>query len=193
MATVNSYTEIMPTPDRTSLDQIVSAACDLLETEGLAGLTMQAVAQRVGVRPPSLYKRVQNRDQLIRLVAEATLTEFASRLGPSPSFVEIATNFRKFGHERPVAFQLVLIPGAGIPLAESQYGAAAVEPILRVARELAGEEQSLEAARTLTAWAVGFITMELNGSFRLGGNVDDAWEYGLTTIVAAISAGTGTK
>jgi AcrR family transcriptional regulator len=188
MATVNSYTEIMPTPDRTSLDQIVSAACDLLETEGLAGLTMQAVAQRVGVRPPSLYKRVQNRDQLIRLVAEATLTEFASRLGPSASFVDIATNFRKIGQERPVAFQLVMIPGAGIPLAESQYGAAAVEPILRVARELAGEEQSLEAARTLTAWAAGFITMELNGSFRLGGNVDDAWEYGLKTIVAAITA-----
>ena len=45
---VNSYTEIMPTPDRTSLDAIVSAARDLLEQEGLGGLTMQAVATRVG-------------------------------------------------------------------------------------------------------------------------------------------------
>lgn len=50
-------------------------ARDLLEKDGLAGLTMQAVAHRVGVRAPSLYKRVQSRDRLIQLVAEATLTE----------------------------------------------------------------------------------------------------------------------
>ena len=48
MATVNSYTGRMPTPDRTSLDEIVDAARDILEHDGLAGLTMQAVAQRVG-------------------------------------------------------------------------------------------------------------------------------------------------
>ena len=72
---VNSYTLNMPTPERTSVDEIVSAARDLLEKDGLAGLTMQAVAHRVGVRAPSLYKRVQSRDRLIQLVAEATLTE----------------------------------------------------------------------------------------------------------------------
>lgn len=33
--------------------------------------------------------------------------------------------------------------------------AAASEPILRVARELAGEEHILEIARTFTAWATG--------------------------------------
>jgi AcrR family transcriptional regulator len=188
MATVNSYTEFMPTPDRTSLDAIVAAACDLLEKEGLSGLTMQAVADRVGVRAPSLYKRVQSRDKLIQLVAEATLTEFAGRLDSSASLIEIANSFRALGRERPVAFQLVMMPGAGIPVADKEFGAAATEPILRVARELAGDDQALEAARTLTAWAAGFISMELNGGFRLGGNVDDAWQFGLTKIIDAITA-----
>ena len=59
MATVNSYTGIMPTPDKTSLDAIVLAARDLLEEDGLGGLTMQAVAHRVGVRAPPLYMRVR--------------------------------------------------------------------------------------------------------------------------------------
>lgn len=183
---VNSYTKKMPTPDRTSLDAIVSAACDILEHDGLPGLTMQAVAHRVGVRAPSLYKRVENRDQLIQLVAEATLAELTARVGATTSFSHLANAFRAFGHERPAAFQLVMMPGAGVPVSGGDFGAAASEPILRVAREMAGEEHALEAARTLTAWAAGFISMELNGGFRLGGDVDDAWEYGVARIVQAI-------
>ena len=49
MAIVNSYTRRMPTPDRTSLDAILLAARELLEADGPAGLTMAAVAARVGV------------------------------------------------------------------------------------------------------------------------------------------------
>jgi len=187
MASVNSYTGPMPTPDRTSLDAIVLAATELLELEGLTGLTMQAVAHRVGVRAPSLYKRVQGRDRLIQLVAEATLTELAARLDATSSAVQLAGALRAFGHERPAAFQLVMTPGPGTPGADDTFAAAASRGVLRIAGELAGEEHALEAARTLTAWTTGFISMELNGRFQLGGDVDRAWEFGVTRIVAAIT------
>ena len=65
----------MPTPERTTLPEIVAAGRELLEKGGAAGLTMQAVAERVGVRAPSLYKRVRDRDALVLLVAEATADE----------------------------------------------------------------------------------------------------------------------
>lgn len=71
---------VMPTPDRTSLDAIVQAGRDILESAGVSGLTMQAVAERVGVRAPSLYKRVRNRDELVRLVVEATVRDLGERL-----------------------------------------------------------------------------------------------------------------
>lgn len=186
MATVNSYTGTMPTPDRTSLDAIVVAARELLESDGLAGLTMNAVAARVGVRAPSLYKRVEGRDRLIQLVAEATLTELADRLEAETDVAGLATAFRAFGHEHPAAFRLVMTPGAGVPVAGQSFGVTATAPILRVAAELVGEEHALAAARTLTAWAAGFVTMELNGGFRMGGDVDEAWEYGVSRIVEAL-------
>ena len=188
MVIVNSYTGSMPTPDRTSLDAIVLAACELLEQDGLAGLTMNAVAQRVGVRAPSLYKRVQDRDRLIQLVAEATLVEVTARLNAETDPVQIANAFRAFGRERPAAFQLVMTPGAGAPVARPEFGAAASEAILRVAGNLSGSENALVAARTFTAWASGFVSMELNGSFRLGGDLEQAWEFGVTRIIAAITA-----
>jgi AcrR family transcriptional regulator len=189
MAIVNSYTGNMPTPDRTSRDAIVVAACDLLETEGLAGLTMHAVAQRVGVRTPSLYKRVQSRDALIQLVAEATLTAVGERMAAGGSPVELANILRAIGHERPAAFQLVMTPGAGTPVADRAVAAAASEPLLRAAAELAGAEHALEAARTVMAWATGFISMELNGTFQLGGDLDRAWDFGLRRILAALAVG----
>jgi AcrR family transcriptional regulator len=188
MASVNSYTRIMPTPDRTSLDAIVLAARDLLERDGLAGLTMQAVAMRVGVRAPSLYKRVESRDRLIQLVVEATLTDLAGRLESASGLAELADRFRAFGHERPAAFQLSMAPGAGVPSARLEFGAAASAPIIRHARALAGDGDALEAARTITAWAVGFVSMELNGGFNLGGDVDDAWKYGVGSLARAITA-----
>ena len=44
---------------------------------------MQAIAERVGVRAPSLYKRVRDRDALLRLIAEATIDELGDRLAAS--------------------------------------------------------------------------------------------------------------
>lgn len=187
MATVNSYSGGMPTPDRTSRDAIVLAARDLLESEGLAGLSMQAVAARVGVRPPSLYKRVANREELIQFVAEASLVELGERLDAASDLSDLADEFRAFGHERPAAFQLILSPGAGTPTARPEFGAAASRRTLRLAGELAGQERALEAARTLTAWAAGFVSMELNSGFNLGGDVDEAWRFGLASITRAIS------
>lgn len=187
MAIVNSYTEVVPTPDRTSLDAIVLAARELLEEEGPSGLTMNAVAARVGVRAPSLYKRVQNRERLIQLVAESTLTALAERLAPTSTAAEALNGLRRFGHERPAAFRLIMTPGADMPTARVEFGEAASETVLQLARELAGPEQYLEAARTLTAWAAGFICMELNGNFRLGGDIDRAWEFGVAHLLAAIT------
>lgn len=177
MATVNSYTARMPTPDRTSLDEIVMVARELLERDEL---TMQAVALRVGVRPPSLYKRVQSRDELVRLVAEATLAEFALFEG---DVYAVAGAFRAFAHTHPAAFRLVMSRSNVAP----ELIAASSEPILRAAAALAGPSNALVAARTLTAWANGFIGMELSGGFNLDGSVDEAWEYGLARLVEAIS------
>ncbi len=50
----------MPTPERTSLAEIVTQAARLLESGGPAAVTMQAVAAAVGVKAPSLYKRVRD-------------------------------------------------------------------------------------------------------------------------------------
>ncbi len=56
---------------------------------------------------------------------------------------------------------------------------------------LAGTERALTATRTVTAWLHGFISMEQSGMFRLGGDIDAAFDDGLATLLDGIAARTG--
>ena len=184
----------MPTPERTTLAEIVWAGRDLLESGGPEGLTMQAVALRVGVRAPSLYKRVRNREALVALVAEATLSELSARIDaaaggdddePRAALRRMARAARDFARARPAGFRLLFAPGADLPFDTASLQAASA-PIVRVAVRLAGEEYALHAARTFTAWLNGFVSMELAGAFRLGGDVEAAFEFGLDRLASAL-------
>jgi AcrR family transcriptional regulator len=185
----------MPTPDRTSLPEIVAAAERILDADGLGAVTMAAVAQRVGVRPPSLYKRVSNRDELVHLLAEAAATDLRARLAvvgagaPRRRLEELALAVREFARSRPAAYRLVFTPGGeGVGLSRDVLRATSA-PLFDVVAELAGPADALEAARTVTAWVTGFIAMELGGEFQLGGEIDAAFDYGIARIADAITAG----
>lgn len=187
----------MPTPARTSLDEVVQAARDLLGSEGLAALTMQAVADRVGVRAPSLYKRVRSRDDLVRLVATTVAHELGDRVDAlvhrdsgsadaRTQLSELAHAVRAFAHARPEEYRLIFVPSSDATRPDPDALSHSVAPLLHVSTELAGPDDALAAARTVTAWVTGFIAMDLAGAFRLGGDVDDAFEFGITRLAAAL-------
>ena len=93
---------------------------------------------------------------------------------------------RAFAHSNPVAYTLMYAPQA-VPGATAR-SVRSTATFLRVVAELAGQRHALPAARTIVAWANGFITMELAGAFRLGGDVEQAWDFGLDRILAAVRA-----
>ncbi|QPE04702.1 TetR/AcrR family transcriptional regulator [Microbacterium schleiferi] len=174
----------MPTPERTSLDEIVSAAARLLETGGVTAVTMQAVAQDVGVKAPSLYKRVRDRETLLALVGGAAADDLTGLLDAASGRIEdLLLVFRRFAHERPEAFRLLFSATV-----DAEKLAATSAPVLRATTAAVGPEHALDAARLLTAWATGFVTMELAGAFRLGGDLDDAYDYGIAHLVGSLTS-----
>lgn len=189
----------MPTPARTSLEQIVKAGRDIVETDGIDGLTMQSVAARVGVRPPSLYKRVQGRNELLRLVANDAAAELTRDLESAADgkdarrdLASLASTFRRFAHANPGAYSLIFAPLPDDARADAGWSVRASAPVIDTTERLAGTDHALEAARTVVAWANGFIAMELAGAFRLGGDVDRAFDYGIDRLGVAIDTGAAT-
>ena len=184
-----------PTPARTSRDRIVGEGLALLESGGLDAVTMAAIAGRVGVKPASLYKHVRDRPALIGAMVEATAVALGRELvagddpeaPPQARLATLARGYRSFAATHPRATPLMFADlGPGVSLgAEASRSAAA--PVLAVAAALAGPDGALEVARVLTAFVHGFTSMEAAGAFRLGGDVDAAFEAGLATVAAGLA------
>lgn len=184
----------MPTPARTSIEEIVRAGRSIVEAGGLDSLTMQRVASAVGVKAPSLYKHVRNRDALVRLVVEGVARELTETLDaaadtgdPLADLRSLAHAVRTYAHANPTAYGLLFahLPAEARPDQDSLAGTSAA--VLRTTATLAGQDLALEAARTVVAWAHGFISMELAGAFRLGGDLDRAYAFGIERLAAALA------
>jgi AcrR family transcriptional regulator len=181
----------MPAHPQTSTAAIVAAGRHLLEERGMGALTMHDVADAVGVRAPSLYKRVRGRPDLFRLILEDVAGELTSALDAAASSGDpvadlraMAAAYRRFASSNPVAYTLMFAPHA-VPGATARSVRSSAT-FLRVVAEIAGPRHALPAARTIVAWAHGFITMELAGAFRLGGDVEQAWHFGLDRVLTAV-------
>jgi AcrR family transcriptional regulator len=181
----------MPAHSQTSTAAIVAAGRHLLEELGMDALTMRDVADAVGVRTPSLYKRVRSRSDLFRLILEdvtdeltAALDAAASSGDPVAGLRAMMAVYRGFAHANPVAYTLMYAPQAVPGATERSERSSAT--LLRLVTELAGPRHALPAARTIVAWTNGFITMELAGAFRLGGDVEQAWDFGMGRVLNAI-------
>lgn len=58
-----------------SVDAIVRAGIEVADAEGLAGLSMRKVAERLGFTTMSLYRHVPSRDHLVDLMRDAAIGE----------------------------------------------------------------------------------------------------------------------
>ncbi|MEU4166968.1 TetR/AcrR family transcriptional regulator C-terminal domain-containing protein [Streptomyces sp. NPDC026665] len=61
--------------DTLTADRIVRAAIDLLDDEGLDGLNMRSLAQRLGSAATAVYWHIKNKDDLVRLAGDAVWSE----------------------------------------------------------------------------------------------------------------------
>src|SRR6478736_1886313 len=189
-----AYTRPMsPAPSRTSVDAIVAAARRILETDGLSDVTMRSVAEAVGVQGPSLYKRVPDRAALVRAVSDGVVVDLAVTLAlatetsdPLTDLRSVADAYRDFVHRNPNGYRLLFadLPAGAAP--DPAALAALADPIVKAMAALSGEPDALEGARTFVAWAHGFVSMELAGAFRLGGDLDAAYAFGIESILAGV-------
>jgi len=73
----------MPRPRSLTTHQLASAALAVIDRDGLTALSMRAVAQELGMSTMGLYRYVQDREDLERLVVERVLSEVDTDLPDS--------------------------------------------------------------------------------------------------------------
>jgi len=178
---------------------VIEEAERLADEVGLARMTLAALAGRLGVRQPSLYKHIEGIDGLVRSISVRAKNELAYVLARAAvgrertdALTSIAGAYRAWALEHPgryAAAQSAPAPGD----TEDQAASLAV---VQVATDiLAGykldEDDATDATRALRSALHGFITLESSSGFGLPVDIDRSFERLVNGIATAFSSWTG--
>jgi AcrR family transcriptional regulator len=176
-----------PAPEH-SRAEIASAGVALADAEGLAAVTMRAVAAAVGTAPASLYRYVTTRDELLELMADQVNGEFPF---DEPGSGRPVTDLLDIGRQaldiyRRHPWLLSITPTGGLP---GPNALAYMEHILAV---LAGTDLSgsamLELIGLFTGAVRSFAQMEIDE--RRAGRDAAQWQESVAAyLIQIVTAG----
>ena len=157
--------------------EIVAAARELLEAEGPEGLSMRRVADRLGIRAPSIYKHLPDKQALQAAVISDGFDELAAVFeravhGADEPVAALARAYREHATRHPHLYRLM----TERPLDRDRLAPGVEERAARPLVEAVGDE---DAARALWAFAHGMAILELNDRFPPGADLGAAWAKGV--------------
>lgn len=171
-------------------DSVTAAAADLADEVGIERLTMGMLAERLGVKTPSLYKHVGGLDDLTHRIAVLAMTELADAvrdaikgLSDTEALTAAARTMRAFVNQRPGRY---IAGNTARPIsADDSLGVAKNRLLESFASVLHGynldPSNELHALRMLRSALHGFATLENSDGFQLDEDVDASfgWMVGL--------------
>ncbi len=184
----------MPYPRRVDKESIVRAAHELVEQEGVGALSLDKLARLLGIKAPSLYRHVGNKESLLLEVNLLTLRQlfFAldvavsdAKSDPTDQLLAVMQIYRHFAHTHPYTYMMAMTtkPGAGRP--DEDALVQMVLPLQALMEEVSGKEESLAALRGAFALVHGYVMLELNQQLQRGGDLDATFDR----VVRAYLAG----
>jgi len=164
-------------------EDIVRAALELLEKDGAEALTMRRLADRLGVKAPSLYKHLAGKEELegalmaVGLEQVSSVLAEAARSGEDP-LTAIAAAYRRFALAHPHLYRLLTERPLLRERLPEGLEARAAAPLVQAAGDP-------DRARAAWAFAHGMVHLELSGRFPPDADLDAAWRSGLAALAGA--------
>ncbi|MEU9320490.1 TetR/AcrR family transcriptional regulator [Streptomyces sp. NPDC048295] len=165
----------------------MAAARELLDAEGPDALSMRRIAERVGIRAPSLYKHFPDKAAVEAGLQAQGMTRLAEDLeaaeagiGAEPPLLVLARAYRRHALAGPHLYRITHTR----PLARAALPAGLEDrAAMPLARAVHGD---IDIARSFWAFAHGMVVLELDGRFPTDADVDAAWRTGCEAFAQAI-------
>jgi AcrR family transcriptional regulator len=169
--------------------EVVTAAAGLADEIGYAGLTMGLLAERLGVRTPSLYKHVGGLTDLQHQLATLVMTEIGDVIGDAvqgragaDALAALLHAVRGYVTRHPGRYAATT-GGAGAVLngPDDPLLAATTRLLASIAAVLRGygigEDEMDHAIRTVRCTIHGFAVLEASGGFQWSNDPDESFEW----------------
>lgn len=179
-----------------SAQRVVDEAATLVDEVGWNELTLAALAKRLGVQLPSLYKHVAGLSDVRRCVvlhAKTELTAVMTRAVAGKSrgvcLRALSDAFLGWARGHPGLYQASTIAPVAGDLEDERVSKDAVDVVFAVLSgyEL-GETEMIDATRSLRAALHGYVSLQHGGGFQMDRSVDDSFAWFIAAIDSALSA-----
>jgi AcrR family transcriptional regulator len=165
---------------------VIEAGAALADEVGFDKLSMGLLAERLGVKTPSLYKHVEGLADLSHGIAVLAMVEFGEAvrdatqgLAGSDALLAAAKAMREYVRAHPGRYAATTgarARGEDDPLiAASARALGALAAVLR-GYDLAPELE-IHALRMLRSVLHGFVTLEVDGGFQMNTDIDESFAW----------------
>jgi AcrR family transcriptional regulator len=181
---------------RMGLDRaaVVEAAAKLVNEEGIDQLSLGRLAERLGIRTPSLYNHVAGLPGLKRDLTLYSLRELHDQLthatigkSRAEAIVALADTYRAYAREAPGRYSLTQQAPDPDDREWSAVGQQLVEVVQAIlAPYKLGEEEAIHAIRSLRSIVHGFISLEVARGFKMPVNLDESFHWLINLFIASL-------
>ncbi len=183
-----------------SREGVVEAAVAMADEVGLGRLTLAALAERLGVKQPSLYKHIDSLAGLhrsISLLAKRELSDVLVRAAVGRAGAEaimaMSHAYRNWARRHPARYQAsqtAAAPGDAEDKAVSLAGIQIIADVL-TAYELEGDD-AIDAIRAFRSTLHGFVSLETSGGFAMKVDINRSFERLVHGFTVALTRWTET-
>ena len=189
---------------RKSLDSqtILIAAAELAEEKGLENVSLLQVAQRLGVKPPSLYNHLSGLKEISSGLAalalkrlDAAMRDAAVGRAGADALTSIAQAYREFVRENPELYKAIMRFPECDDGDVQESGHAVIRILYQVLQPYRlGDEGTVHFARAFRAALHGFASLETAGFFRDPGvDADESYKRLVSCLLSALDKEKGAQ
>lgn len=173
---------------------IIAATVGILNKHGVAGVSLKEVAEKLEIKPPSLYNHIKNREELLSLVAAFSLERFYHTLLTASVGVQkkealfaMSEAYRKFALAFPGQYELIQRQNYWKNTPAEATSDQIVGLLQKVLASFAlPKEEQIHFIRLMRSYLHGFSSLTGNNSFQLQEDIEESFLYGLKTIFSAL-------
>jgi AcrR family transcriptional regulator len=179
-------------------DRVVEEAERMADDAGLGQLTLTALAERLGVRQPSIYKHIDSMAGLRRSIsirAKAELADVLARAAVGRSRADaihaMSQAYRTWALLHPGRYEAAQYAPAPGDAEDEAASWAAVQIFADVlAAYQLHDDDAIDAIRALRSALHGFVALESRGAFGLRVDIDRSFERLVHGMVVAFGSWT---
>jgi len=167
----------MANTDGPTRERIRIAAYELLCDKGMSGLSMRALADRLNIKAPSLYKHVKDKNEIVADLQTRGLQEFAIAFAKARKSKRAkALAYRRWALENPHLYEIT----TRTPLLRDRIPAGLEYEVTQMIITVTGKDH--EHARAVWALVHGLVDLEIAGRFPDDADLDKTWRRAIAMM-----------